>query len=153
MRVILRRDLNRVGKAGDIVKVKDGYGRNYLIPQKIAYLATDANLNVFEEEVKGKKYTEMKLLNEAKDIQTALSEKSFTIIMKSGEEGKLFGSVTSQNIADLVKKEIKLELDKKKIVIDESIKTLGNHSVSYKAHADVTIAFTIVVEAEETEAE
>ena len=144
MLILLREDLNGVGKAGEVVKVKDGYGRNFLIPQKIAYPATDAFINVYNEEIKSDKFLEERMRRSALSVKDKIEGKVLTIKMKVGEEGKLFGSVTSQNIVDLAN-EIGIDIEKKKIVLDENIKILGEHKVTYKIHTDVSIEITVNV--------
>ena len=149
MLIILKDDYKGVGKAGEVVKVKDGHARNYLIPQGFAYPATDAYLNVYKEENKSKLLKLKKVIKDAESVKEVIDGKAITIKMKSGEEDKLFGSVTSQNIADEIAKAYNAEIDKKKIVINEAIKTLGEHKVNYKIHPEVEITVTVNVEKEE----
>ncbi|PID30058.1 MAG: 50S ribosomal protein L9 [Candidatus Cloacimonadota bacterium] len=148
MQIILREDLQGKGKAGEIIEVKDGFARNYLIPQGIAFPATDSFINVYKEEEKSTKRIAEKLRKGAISVQAALEGKVFTLKVKSGEEGKLFGSVTSQNIVDEVAK-VGIELDKKKLKLDDNIKEIGEFEVPYKIHPEVDINIKVVVEAEE----
>ncbi|MDA3837981.1 MAG: 50S ribosomal protein L9 [Candidatus Delongbacteria bacterium] len=143
MLIILRQDLNRVGKAGEIVKVKDGYGRNFLIPKGMAYPATDSFQKVYNESTKSKKYKEIQIKKSAEYLKSLLDKKVVTIEMKVGEDGKLFGSVTSQHIADDLKKS-GIDVDKKKIVLEENIKQLGEYKLLYKS-ASVEDAFINVL--------
>ncbi len=136
MKVILKQDVNSIGTVGDIVTVKNGYARNYLIPKGIALEATAGNLKQIEQE---KKSLEMQKNREKKAAEHAASEMnnvSVTISVSVGEEDKLFGSVTSQDIADALK-EKGFEIDKRKIVLDEPIKVLGIYSVPIKLHSEV----------------
>ena len=144
MLILLREDTQGVGKAGDIVKVKDGYARNYLIPQSIAYPATDAFVNVYKEESKSAKFKEMQMKKSAESIKTALASRVFETRVKVGEDNKLFGSVTSANIAELVA-EAGIEIDKRKIQLTDNIKALGEYKVVYKLHADVEIFINLRV--------
>lgn len=144
MLVLLREDIVKLGKTGEVVKVKDGYGRNYLIPRQLAYPATDKFMNVLKEETKAESRKLNKLKIEAEALKTKLDGKIYSITANVGEEDRLFGSITSQNIADVIKEQ-GLELEKKRIVLDESIRTIGEHSVKYKLHPEVSIEFKINV--------
>ena len=152
MLIILRQDLNRVGKAGEIVKVKDGYGRNYLIPKGMAYPATDAFMKVYNESTKSKKYKEIQIKKSAEYLKTLLDKQVVTIAMKVGEDGKLFGSVTSQHIAEELKSK-GIDLDKKKINLDENIKQLGEYKIPYKSASveETIISLNVVNEAGDKE--
>ncbi|MEW6701499.1 MAG: 50S ribosomal protein L9 [Bacteroidota bacterium] len=137
MKVILRRDFEQLGKVGDVVNVKDGYGRNYLIPRQIAYLATKGNILALEEEKKQILKKEAKELDAAQKLASDLEKVSITIPVKVGEEDKIFGTVTNQMIADSLK-EKGFEFDKRKIEITEPIKSLGIYSIAVKLHPSVT---------------
>lgn len=131
MKVILRKDSEKLGHIGDVVTVKDGYARNYLLPHGIAYEATDGNLRQLEEERKQQKRHEEKEHRLAEHLATQLEKISVTIKMKVGEEDRLFGSVTAQMIADaLAEKEI--ALDKRHIELEEPLKSLGIYDVPVK---------------------
>jgi large subunit ribosomal protein L9 len=131
MKVILRKDSVTLGHAGTVVSVKDGYARNYLIPRGIAYEATDGGIRQLEEEGKQQSRRVDKERKQAEHIAVQLEKTSVTLKMKVGEEDKLFGSVTTQMIADaLVEKEI--QLDKRHIELDEPIKALGIYDVPVK---------------------
>jgi large subunit ribosomal protein L9 len=136
MKVILRKNFDQLGKIGDIVNVKDGYARNYLIPRQIAYQATAGNISALEEEKKQIIKKEAKELDAAQKLAAELEKISITIPVKVGEEDKIFGSVTNQMISDAIK-EKGFEIDKRKIEITESIKSLGIYSVSVKLHPSV----------------
>ena len=137
MKVILRKNFDQIGKVGDLVSVKDGYARNYLIPRGIAYQATTGNIRSLEEEKKQIIKREAKDLDAAQNLAAELEKVSITISVKVGEEEKIFGSVTSQMIADALK-EKNFEIDKRKIEITEPIKSLGIYSVSVKLHPSVS---------------
>ena len=131
MKVILRKDMEKLGKVGDVISVKDGYARNYLIPRDIAFLASESNVRALEEE---KKQVSRKLDKEKKSSETLAGELekiSVTIKMKVGEDEKLFGSVTSQMIADALK-EKGVTLDKRQIELEDTLKSLGIFDVNVK---------------------
>jgi large subunit ribosomal protein L9 len=137
MKVILRKNFDQLGKVGDVVNVKDGYARNYLIPRQIAYQATAGNIRALEEEKKQIQKREAKELEEAQKLAAELEKVSVTIPVKVGEEDKIFGSVTSQMIVDALK-EKGFEIDKRKVEITEQIKSLGIYTVAVKLHSNVT---------------
>lgn len=139
MKVILRKNFDQLGKVGDIVSVKDGYARNYLIPRQIAYQATKGNILSLEEEKKQILKKEAKELDSAQKYAAELEKVSVTIPVKVGEEDKIFGSVTHQMIADALK-EKGFDVDKRKIDITEPIKSLGIYSVTIKLHPSVSAA-------------
>ncbi len=136
MKVILRKNFSQLGKIGDVVDVKDGYARNFLIPRQIAYLATEGNIKALEEEKKVVAKKEAANLDNARNLAAELEKVSITIPVKVGEEEKIFGSVTTQMIADAIK-EKGFEIDKRKIEISEPIKALGIYTVNVKLHSDV----------------
>jgi large subunit ribosomal protein L9 len=137
MKLILKEDYGNLGKVGDVVTVKDGYARNFLIPKKIAYLANDGNVRRLEEEKKLRVVREKKEQRSAADIAAEIEKLSITIPVQVGEDDKLYGSVTSQMIADSLK-EKGFEVDKRKIELDEPIKVLGIYTIDIKLHSEVT---------------
>jgi large subunit ribosomal protein L9 len=148
MQVILREDIEKLGKIGDLIKVADGYARNFLVPNKKAIEATPHNLNAMNHAKKMVSDRVRKIKKEATTEADRISGLSVTIKAKTGEEGKLFGSVTTMDIADAVKAQ-GVEIDKRKIVLDEPIKRLGDFTVSVKLHADVVADIKVAVIAEE----
>lgn len=148
MQVILREDIDKLGNIGDLVKVADGYARNFLVPNKKAIEATPDNLNAMNH---AKKMVSDRI-RKIKKVATAEADQlrglAVIIKAKTGEEGKLFGSVTSMDIADAVKAK-GVEIDKRKIVLDEPIKRLGDYTVSVKMHADILVDIKVTVIAEE----
>ena len=137
MKVILRQDFEKLGKIGDLVDIKDGYARNYLIPRNIAYEATPSSLKVLEEEKKQSAKRHEKEKVGAEKMAGELAKLSVTIKMKVGEEEKLFGSVTSQMIAESVQ-EKGITLDKRQIELDDAIKSLGIYDVKVKLPGGVS---------------
>jgi len=136
MEIILRQDYQGLGKTGDVVKVKDGYARNFLIPKGIAYLASKENKKRLENELKLKSWRVEKEKLAAEELAKKLANVSCTIPVQVGEEDKLFGSVTSQNIAEALAAQ-GIEVDRRKIQLEEPIKSLGIYSVPIKLHSEV----------------
>jgi large subunit ribosomal protein L9 len=144
MKVILRKDFESLGQIGDVVEVKDGYARNFLIPRKIAYTALTGNLNALEEEKRNLVRKNEHELLAAETLATELEKVSVTIPVQVGEEDKIFGSVTSQMISDALS-EKDYEIDKRKIEIEEPIKTLGIYSVNLKLHKNINAKIKVWV--------
>lgn len=145
MKVILLQDVKSLGKKGEIVDVSDGYARNFVLPKKLGMEATEKNKN----DLKLQKAHEEKLaaqkLEEAKQLASRLEGIKVTVTMRAGEGGRVFGSVSSKEIAEAAKKQHDLELDKKKIQIDEPIKAFGMHEVPIKLHPQVTGRLYVLV--------
>jgi len=137
MKVILRKDFETLGKVGEVVNVKDGYARNYLIPKKIAYTALKSNIRALEEEKKSLLIKVGKELTAAETSAAELEKVSVTIPVQVGEEEKIFGSVTTQMISDALK-EKGFDVDKRKIEMDDQIKALGIYEVNVKLHPSVS---------------
>lgn len=148
MKVILREDIEKLGKAGEVVKVADGYGRNYLIPRNLALLANVRNIKVLDHNRRVIESRAKKVRKAAEEVASVLASKSVTIQANAGEEGKLFGAVTSRDIADALAK-AGVELDRKAIQLPEPIKQLGDYRVKVRVAADVVseIAVSVVAEA------
>ncbi len=136
MKIILRQDYENLGNAGDIVEVKPGFARNFLLPRKIAYPAKPNFVRMLEEEKRQKLQRSHKEKKLAEKLAEELSKVSVTISVSVGEEDKMFGSVTTMDIAEALKKEGH-EIDRRKIVLEEPIKALGIYSVPVKVHPEV----------------
>ncbi|MCH7867749.1 MAG: 50S ribosomal protein L9 [Myxococcales bacterium] len=146
--VILRENVAKLGSAGDLVSVKPGFARNYLVPGGMAILATHANVKALEH---NKRVISEKLAKDLKDLRaTSHKLKSMVIEVKrrAGEDGKLFGSVTTQNIAELIA-EKGMKIDRRKIVLPESIKEVGEHTIGIKLHSDIDTTVKLIVSLEE----
>jgi large subunit ribosomal protein L9 len=137
MKVILLEDVPSLGKPGDLVKVSDGYGRNYLIPQKKAMVATEKSVKVVEHQKRLVQQRMDKTKKDAEKLGRQIESLSCTFAKTVGESGKLFGSVTSMDIGNYLK-ENGIEVDRKKIALEEPIKNLGMFTVSIKLHPEVT---------------
>lgn len=136
MKVILRQNIESLGQIGDVVEVKAGYARNYLIPRKYAYAALKGNVKALDEEKKNLEMKKQHEIHAAEKLLTEIEKISVSIPVQVGEEDKIFGTVTTQMIADALK-EKGFELDKRKIEIEEPIKSLGIYSISIKLHSSV----------------
>jgi large subunit ribosomal protein L9 len=136
MQVILKKDIEKLGKAGEVASVKDGYARNYLIPKGLALVATPGNLKVIEREKKKETVLLEQAKQQAQEIAEKINATSCTISVKAGEDGKLFGSVTNQDIA-LAYKQEGINIDRKKIELTEPIKEVGVFKVNVKLHPEV----------------
>ncbi len=147
MEIILLKEMEKLGKIGDVVKVKDGYARNYLLPKGYAIIANESNRKKVKHIISAANKKLVKAVSDAEELKENLSKLSLTITAKAGEEDKLFGSVTTSDIEDLLKKE-GYEIDKKKIVLDEPIKKLGVYDVKIKIHPKVvgTVKLWVVKE-------
>lgn len=148
MQVILREDIEKLGKIGDLVKVSDGYARNFLVPKKKAIEATPKNLNAMNHAKKMVADRIRKVKKEASAEAEKIKGLAVVIKAKAGEEGKLFGAVTSMDIAEAMKAQ-GVAIDKRKITLEEPIKRLGDFTVSIKLHTDVAADIKVSVVAEE----
>lgn len=147
MEIILREDVDKVGTRGAVVKVADGYARNYLLPKRLAVPATDANKKIVEQEKQAHLRREAKQKSESEDLANLMQGVSVTFRQRVGENNQLFGSVTAKDIADALEAQ-KYHIDRRKIQLDEPIRTLGEHKVALRLHRDVTTEINVVVEAE-----
>ena len=145
MKIILRQDLTKVGKRGDIVEVSEGYARNYLLPKQMAMVATDGAVNQAASMRRARDLRDAKDRGAAETVAKTLVSRVITIKMKAGTEGRLFGSVTANDIADAVQSQTGIEIDRRKIHMADSIKTLGTHSVAIRLHSDVEFPVTVEV--------
>ena len=145
MKVILRSDVTDVGKKGDIVEVADGFARNYLVPKGLALRATNGNLEQAASMRRSRDIRDAKDRGAAEEVAQKLVPKVITVKAKAGAEGRLFGSVTSTDVATAVQEQTGIELDRRKLHLDEPIKSLGTHQVATRLHADVEFAITVEV--------
>ncbi len=150
MKVILRQDVEKLGQAGDVVKVAPGYGRNYLIPRKIAVEATPGNLKVVEIERLTNARKDQREKTGASVLAKELEKLVVTIRRKAGESGTLYGSVTGIDIADFLITH-KIDIDKRKIQLEDPIKSIGEYQVPIRLHREVTVPIKVIVEAEPEE--
>ena len=145
MKVILRSDQADLGKKGDIVDVSDGYARNYLVPKGLALKATDGNVYQASAMRRARDTRDAKDRGAAEEVASSLVPKVITVKAKAGAEGRLFGSVTSADVATAVQDQTGIELDRRKLHLDEPIKSLGTHQVPARLHPEVEFVITVEV--------
>ncbi|MGD0868781.1 MAG: 50S ribosomal protein L9 [Bryobacteraceae bacterium] len=148
MEVILREDVDKLGNRGQVVKVAAGYARNFLLPKRLAVAATPSNKKIIEQERQAHLRKDAKLEVEAQDLARLVNSVTVTIKQKAGENDQLFGSVTSKDVADALAAQ-NFVIDRRKVVLDEPIKQLGEFKVTVRLHKDVTAEVTVVVAKEE----
>ena len=148
MDVILTENVKGLGTIGEVVKVKAGYGRNYLVPQGLAVEASDRNLNEMEHHKRQLSHKAEKLSKEAADIKARIEAVECSFVHKAGEDGKLFGSVTTMEIAEGLAAQ-GIEIDRRKILLDQPIKSLGEHDVEIKLNAGVNATIKVNVTSED----
>ncbi len=146
MKVILLQDEKKLGKKGDLVEVNDGYARNYILPKKIGMEANAKNMNDLKLRKANEEKRAREQLEAAKALAAEIGDKTVTVSMKAGENGKTFGSISTKEIAAALKSQHDIEVDKKKIVLPEAIKTFGVFEVSVKLHPQVTGTIHVKVE-------
>ncbi len=149
MKVILKKEHELLGDEGQIVDVKNGYARNYLIPNGFAVQATESNMKIFDETRKQRRRKIEKQIQESRSVADKITSASLRIAVKSGEEGRIFGSVTSQMIHDAMVAGGLDIIDRKKIIIKEAIKTLGEHFIDIKLQHSVIAPLKVVVVSED----
>ena len=147
MKVILKQDVDKLGHAGEVVKVAPGYGRNFLIPRQIAVEATPGNLKIVEIERRAQARRDQRDKEAATLVAKDLAKLVVTISRKAGEGGTLYGSVTSLDIADFLITH-KIDIDKRKIQLDDPIKSVGEYQIPIRLHREVIVPVAVVVEAE-----
>lgn len=145
MKVILLEDVKNVGKKGALINAKDGYARNFLFPKNLAIEATPTNLKNLENAKKLQEEKEKEIFEEAKKLEEELMK--ITIVMKSkaGENGKLFGSITTKEIAETLETDKGISIDKRKFELDETIKSVGEYSVKVRLHPKVVAKMNVIV--------
>lgn len=147
MEIILREDVDKVGTRGSLVKVADGYARNFLLPKRLAVPATEANRKIVEQEREAYLRREAKAKSESEELAQLLANVTVTIHQRVGENNHLFGSVTAKDISDALEAQ-KFHIERRKIQLDEPIRTVGEHKVNLRLHRDVTVQVTVLVEPE-----
>jgi large subunit ribosomal protein L9 len=149
MEVILKEDIQKLGYKNDIIKVKDGYARNFLIPKKLAIMATESNKKVIAENVKQKAHKDNRIKDEASVLAEKLKNLTVIIGAKVGTSGKIFGSINAIQIADAIKKQFNFEVDRKRITVDgENIKEVGTYTAKIDLHKEVKVVLNFEVIAE-----
>jgi len=145
MEVVLLEDVKSLGKKGEIVKVSEGYARNFILPKKLGVQATAKNLNDLKLKKANQERVAAQQLAAAKELGEKLEKASVTLSIKAGDNGKAFGSVSGKEISKAIQEQLDLEVDKKKLVLPEPLKTFGTHEVPIKLHKDVTAKLSVKV--------
>ncbi len=148
MKVILKQDIRALGKRGDIKEVADGYARNYLLPKGLAIEASSGNIKILSDQKEMMVQKELREREEAKELADRLNGLEISFKVKTGEGGRLFGSITGKDLADQIYQKTKIELDKRKLEIEESIKNLGKHQVKVHLYKGITVEIQVNVVAE-----
>ena len=146
MKVILNKDVKGTGKAGDVVTVSDGYARNMLIPRGLATEATQSNIRQLEKAIAAEKKAEEKAA--AQELAEKLNKASIKMKIKAGEGGRIFGSITSKDIADAINMQLGMDIDRKKVKLDAPIKQVGQTDVDMRLYQDVNAKIKVIIEAE-----
>ena len=145
MDIVLLEDVKALGKKGQVVKVNDGYARNFILPKKLGVEATPKNLNELKLQKANAEKIAAQQLADAKALAEQLEKLSVTVSMKAGEGGRAFGSVSGKEISKAIKDQLKMDIDKKKFLLPEPLKTFGTHEVPIKLHKDVTAKLAVKV--------
>ncbi|MBO8168640.1 MAG: 50S ribosomal protein L9 [Thermoanaerobacteraceae bacterium] len=148
MKVILKQDVKKLGRKGDVVEVSDGYARNFLLPKGLAEEATSGNMKELKKMKKAEQRRYQEEVAAAEQTRERLAASVITIKAKAGDNGKLFGSVTSKDIAEAIKNELGIKIDKRKIELDDPIKSLGSYNLKVKIHPEVHGKVTVKVTAQ-----
>ena len=146
MNVILLQDVNKLGKKGDVVKVNDGYARNFILPKKLGLEATEKNLKDLAVQKAEEEKRQQEIYQEAVVLGDELKKKTVKLSIKGGEGGKTFGSITAKEIAQGLQEQTGIEIDKKKLVLADAIKNAGSSKVGVKLHPKVTVDLKVDVE-------
>ena len=145
MEIVLLEDVKALGKKGEIVKVNEGYARNFILPKKLGVEANSKNLNDLKLKKANQEKIAAKQLAAARELGEKLEKASITLSIKAGDNGKAFGSVSGKEISKAIQDQLNLEIDKKKLVLPEPLKTFGTHEVPVKLHKDVTAKLSVKV--------
>ena len=145
MEIVLLEDVKALGKKGQIVKVNDGYARNFIIPKKLGIEASTKNLNDLKLQKANEEKQAAELLLQAKELAEKLEALSVTLSMKAGEGGRAFGSVSGKEISAAIESQLGYKIDKKKLILPEPLKTFGSHEVPVKLHKDITAKLAVKV--------
>lgn len=145
MKIILKVDVKSVGKKGEVINASDGYARNYLFPKGLAVEATEGSIKTLENQRVKQVQKKAEELQAAKELAKKISDLKLQIEVKVGESGKLFGSITSKDISEKFKEQFGLDIDKKKIVLDEAIKLAGEHEIEIKVYPEVVAKLKVLI--------
>ena len=146
MKVILKEDVKGLGKKEQMVEASDGYARNFLLPRGLAVEASAANMNIMKTKKDAEAHKKEREIAQAKELAKKLKEITVTLKVKAGESGKLFGSITGKDVSDALKSQHKLDIDKKKLVMPEALKSVGTYEVEAKIYPEISAKFTVKIE-------
>lgn len=146
MQVILLEDVKALGKKGEIVKINDGYARNFVLPKKLGLEATPKNLNDLKLQKAAQAKKEQEILDEALALKADIETKSVLLKIKAGQDGRTFGSVSTKEIAQAIKDQLGMDIDKKKLALNDTIKNMGTYTAHIKLHAKVTAELKVRVD-------
>lgn len=144
MKVILLQDVKKIGKKGEVIEASDGYARNFLFPRKLAEEATAANLHILNNKKENERKQKLAELEAAQKLAAELKGKEIKLTAKAGENGKLFGAITSKDVAEMIKAQYKIQVDKKKIVMD-TIKVAGGYEIEVKLYPEVSTKMKVLI--------
>ena len=144
MKVILLQDVKKIGKKGDVINTSDGYARNFLFPRKLAKEATDASLHILNNQKENERKQKLAEIEAAQKLAGELKGKEIRIAAKAGDGGRLFGAITSKDVAELIEAEYKIKVDKKKIVMD-TIKIVGGYEIEVKLYPQVSTKMKVII--------
>ena len=145
MQVILKQDVEKIGRRGDIIDVSRGYVRNFLVPRGLAEMATPGKLEEVRREMEETEERDRRMAERASDIAATLNKSVITIEARTGEDDRLFGSVTAANIASAIERARDIRIDRRRVKLDEPIKSLGTHQVPVQVHGDVEASVKVIV--------
>ncbi|MHB8062849.1 MAG: 50S ribosomal protein L9 [Ruminiclostridium sp.] len=146
MKIILKQDVKGTGKKEQMVEVSDGYARNFLFPKGLAVEASSANLNIMKTKKEAEANKKDREIAQAKELAKKIKDITLTIKVKAGDNGKLFGSITSKDVAEAMKTQQKLEIDKKKLIMPDALKLVGTFEVEVKLYPEISSKFTVNIE-------
>lgn len=146
MKVILKQDVKGLGKKEQMVEASDGYARNFLLPRGLAVEATSSNVNIMKTKKEAEAQKKDREVAQAKELAKKIKDITVTLKVKAGENGKLFGSITSKDVAEALKSQQKLDIDKKKLVMADSLKAVGTFEVEVKLYPEINSKFTVKIE-------
>ncbi len=146
MKVILKQDVKGLGKKEQLVEASDGYARNFLFPKGLAVEASATNVNIMKTKKEAEAHKKEREIAQAKELAKKIKDITITLKVKAGDNGKLFGSITSKDVAEAMKTQQKLEIDKKKLVMPDAIKSVGTFEVEVKLYPEISSKFTVKIE-------
>lgn len=144
MKVILLQDVKSVGKKGEVVNASDGYARNFLFPKKLAQEANDVNMHILNKKNEADRKKKLAEIEEAQKVANELKDKEVVIYAKSGDNGRLFGAITTKDISQEMEKQLNITIDKKKIVVN-TIKTMGSYDVEVKLYPEISTKIKVII--------